>query len=348
MYKIHFIQLCWYPFAIRTLRIRARDPFVSLYKNKCKITQKLMIANIYFSPPRVSLAEKKNKPPDFDPPTMSRALAQLPDARTVGTSTFSVPNPARSQSLRQRCGPIRRRRGRVDAAEVDLDSLLPPDIDGDLEGLQEEAGAIFGDDGFVLNFGSVEEELRAIESSAAVIDRSDWGIVRVNGPGAAAALRAIAKSDDTVELTSPGTGFEIELKFDGRFAQIYAQNQAFLVIVPPSSTSRLLSELASVPEQQFMELNDKCALLTVVGPKTNDILGPSGLAQVLSDPVGSHCVFGFENRPVIAARTAEYRDGVIGLNLIVDEGIAGQVWATITRAGVTPAGSEASNARLAR
>ena len=345
MYKIHFIQLCWYPFAIRTLRIRALDPFVSLYKNKCKINQKLMIANIYFSLAFLSLKKKANL--QTSTPNMSRALAQLPDARTVGTSAFSVPNAPRFHSLRQRRGPIRRRRGRVDAAEVDLDSLLPPDIDGDLEGLQEEAGAVFGDDGFVLNFGSVEEELRAIESTAAVIDRSDWGIVRVNGPGAATALRVIAKREDAVELTSPGTGFEIELKFDGRFAQIYAQDQGFLVIVPPSSTSRLLSELASVPEQSFMELNDKCALLTVVGPKTNDILGPSGLTQVLSGPVGSHCVFGFENRPVIAARTAEYSDGVVGLNLVVDEGVAGQMWATITRAGVTPAGSEASNARLA-
>ena len=232
---------------------------------------------------------------------------------------------------------------------LDLDALLPPDIDGDLEGLQEEAGGVFDEDGFVLNFGSKELELNAIETGAAVIDRSDWGLVRVSGPGAAAALRALS-GDASSALTPAGSGFAMRLAFgdsdgDAR-AQIYSQSEGFLIITPPSVTVGVLETLEGVPEQSFMELNDKCALLTVVGPTSIDILRPTGLAQVVDEPMGSHRVFGFENRPVIAARTPEYAGE--GLNLIVDEGIAGQVWATITRAGIVPAGSEASNAFLAK
>ena len=92
------------------------------------------------------------------------------------------------------------------------------------------------------------------------------------------------------------------------------------------------------------ELNDRCALLTVVGPMSADILRNSGLMEVVELDVGSHRVFGFDGRPVVAAHTSEY--AVLGVNLIVDEGVAGQVWATISRTTVAPCGSRASDAVL--
>ena len=126
--------------------------------------------------------------------------------------------------------------------EIDLDALLPPDIDGDLESLQREAGANFGDDGFVLDFGSVNDEIQAIKDTAAVIDRSDWGLVRVQGPGAETAVKTIS-SVDAVPSTSPGTGFEIDIAFTGEKAQVYAQNAAFLMLVPPNSCDAVVESL---------------------------------------------------------------------------------------------------------
>ena len=226
---------------------------------------------------------------------------------------------------------------------VDLDGLLPPEIDGDLEGLQEEAGAVFDEQGYVSHFGSVTEEAEAIASGAAVVDRSDWGLVRASGPGALRALQVLA-NDDGVKLSAPGSGFEMTLP-SGDVAQVYAQGEGFILVTPPRATANTLDVIGSVmPSHEFMQLNENCALLTVCGPKLVEVLRSSGLVGVMDAPVGSHQVFGFENRPVVACHTPEY--GVSGLNLIVDEGIAGQVWATITRAGVVPTGNDASNAAL--
>ena len=237
--------------------------------------------------------------------------------------------------------PRRHAKTFVSGGDIDLDALLPPDIDGDLESLQRESGAVIDDDGFVLNFGAREEELEAIKTAVGVIDRSDWGLIRSSGPGAPRALTAIAANHDGLALTPAGSGFEIKVASTNDTAQVYCQSEGFLIVVPPSSIDAVANVLESSPEQNFMELNDQCALLTVVGPQCADVLSKTGLVEVLTDAVGAHRVFGFENRPVVAAHTREF--DVPGVNLIIDEAIAGQVWATITRAGVIPCGSQASD-----
>ena len=106
----------------------------------------------------------------------------------------------------------------------------------------------------------------------------------------------------------------------------------------------VVESLEAAPDVVVAELNDRCALLTVVGPMSADILRNSGLMEVVELDVGSPRVFGFDGRPVVAAHTSEY--AVLGVNLIVDEGVAGQVWATISRTTVAPCGSRASDAVL--
>lgn len=272
---------------------------------------------------------------------MSRSALR---ARATTGSCASVSAASANAHRVRRTHTIQRRTQTVHAAdEIDLDALLPPDIDGDLESLQREAGANFGDDGFVVDFGSFDDEMRAIKETAAVIDRSDWGLVRVQGRGAEAAVKTIS-SVDAIASTSPGTGFEIEITFTGEKAQVYAQNEAFLLLVPPNSCDAVVESLEAAPEVVVAELNDRCALLTVVGPMSVDILRNSGLMEVVELDVGSHRVFGFDGRPVVAAHTSEY--AVLGVNLIVDEGVAGQVWATISRTTVAPCGSRASDAVL--
>ena len=265
-------------------------------------------------------------------------------ARAASGSCASVSVASANAHRVRHIHTIQRRTQTFNATdEIDLDALLPPDIDGDLESLQREAGANFGDDGFVLDFGSVNDEIQAIKDTAAVIDRSDWGLVRVRGPGAETAVKTIS-SVDAVPSTSPGTGFEIDIAFTGEKAQVYAQNAAFLMLVPPNSCDAVVESLEAAPDVVVAELNDRCALLTVVGPMSADILRNSGLMEVVELDVGSHRVFGFDGRPVVAAHTSEY--AVLGVNLIVDEGVAGQVWATISRTTVAPCGSRASDAVL--
>jgi len=298
--------------------------------------------------PTLLLAVYDDDDDDDDDDRRTRTMTHVGDARLLRADAnarahirgTSVRKGARRRGAR--CVAAARPRSVVLLA-VDLDGLLPPDIDGDLEGLQEEAGAVFDEQGYVSHFGSVTEEAEAIASGAAVVDRSDWGLVRASGPGALRALQVLA-NDDGVKLSAPGSGFEITLP-SGDVAQVYVQGEGFILVTPPRATAKALAVLGSVmPSHEFMQLNENCALLTVCGPKLVEVLRSSGLAGVMDAPVGSHQVFGFENRPVVACHTPEY--GVSGLNLIVDEGVAGQVWATITRAGVVPTGNDASNAAL--
>jgi hypothetical protein len=86
---------------------------------------------------------------------------------------------------------VPRRRGPIIArAAFDLDALMPPDIDGDLEGLQEEAGAQFDDEGLALNYGDAAYETEVINSKVGILDRSGrWNLLQVGGPGAVGAVQ---------------------------------------------------------------------------------------------------------------------------------------------------------------
>ena len=55
----------------------------------------------------------------------------------------------------------------------------------------------------------------------------------------------------------------------------------------------------------------------------------SGIAGVLQQAPGTHSVFGFEGRPVVAAHGVELGGAaqLTAANLVVDEGVAGLVWA---------------------
>ena len=102
---------------------------------------------------------------------------------------------------------------------------------------------------------------------------------------------------------------------------------------------------------EVMNLASRCVLLTACGPKTLEVLKPTGLAMVLEagkEYENAHAVFGFENRPVVCCKTNEFV-GKCGeesaVNFVVDEGVAGQVWAAIIKAAF-PVGTEALDAIL--
>lgn len=276
----------------------------------------------------------------------SRAMTLVIERALTGSRASSASRFSLASRSRARVDHATRRgRNTSSLPDVDLDALLPPEIDGDLESLQREAGAVFGENGYAVRFGDVQDEIEAIKNGAAVVDRSDWGLFRSHGRGALNALRALAMNGDEIAtLGGAGSGFEIKLESTGESAQVYAQSEGFILIVPPTSADAVADALDALAEQQFAELNDQCAFLTVLGPKIDEFLSKTGLIDVMRQDVGAHQVFGFANRPVVAARSSEH--GVSAVNLIVDESIAGEVWATVVRTGVTPCGSDASDAVL--
>ena len=245
-------------------------------------------------------------------------------------------------------------------------SLEPPSIDLDLESMQEDLGAVLDDDGFVLRYNKdgCEEEMKILRNECAIIDRSQWGVFRVASGGGGDMRRfleimASSSSNDSgtesftmeeIEKIPPGTGKRLNGRLD-----IYAQESgAFLVIVSREYVKE--KKVETVAKEcgisEVMNLASRCVLLTVCGPKTLEVLKPTGLAMVLEagkEYENAHAVFGFANRPVVCCKTNEFL-GKCGeesaVNFVVDEGVAGQVWAAIIKAGAIPVGSEALDAVL--
>jgi glycine cleavage system aminomethyltransferase T len=228
-----------------------------------------------------------------------------------------------------------------------------------LESLQEDLGAVVDENGFVLRYGEeIEEEVKILRNECAIIDRSEWGIFRV----ASGADGDMVKFLETLSLSSeklsmeeigsiqPGTGKRVNRKLD-----IYAQESgAFLVIASREDVkeNRVETIAKECKMSEVMNLASRCVLLTACGPKTLEVLKPTGLAMVLEagkEYENAHAVFGFENRPVVCCKTNEFV-GKCGeesaMNFVVDEGVAGQVWAAIIKAGAFPVGTEALDAIL--
>ena len=245
-------------------------------------------------------------------------------------------------------------------------SLEPPSIDLDLESMQEDLGAVLDDDGFVLRYNKdgCEEEMKILRNECAIIDRSQWGVFRVASGGGGDMRQfletmASSSSNDSstesitmeeIEKIQPGTGKRLNGRLD-----IYAQESgAFLVIVSREDVKEKRVEVVAKEcgISEVMNLASRCVLLTVCGPKTLEVLKPTGLAMVLEagkEYENAHAVFGFANRPVVCCKTNEFL-GKCGeesaVNFVVDEGVAGQVWAAIIKAGAIPVGSEALDAVL--
>lgn len=302
-------------------------------------------------------------------------------------------------------------RNTVDA--FDLDALMPPDIDGDLEGIQSEAGAEFDDvTGVPLHYGDAEREAEAIRSRVGILDRSGrWAMLRVSGPGAVDALNAAgADPEDMAALMAlaPGQGavlrFGDEEEKEKTLGMAHVQGGGLLLILPTSVADAVTAAAAAAqaeggPEGEIMDLAEQCVLLSLVGPGAGEFLALTGISGgaplawratrhrstlffslffgvnsptlkavpsephtqkiahvdrhgvdnhhealrlgVMQEAPGTHSVFGFEGRPVVAAHGVELGGGLVAANLVVDEGIAGQVWVAMTAKGAEPVGTQA-------
>ena len=91
-----------------------------------------------------------------------------------------------------------------------------------------------------------------------------------------------------------------------------------------------------------MNLASRCVLLTVCGPKTLEVLKTTGLAAVLKQgrntKTRTQCLGLKIGQWYVVKRTSSLGkcgDGS-AVNFLVDEGVAGQVWAAIIKAGRCP------------
>jgi len=286
----------------------------------------------------------------------------------VSPSRVATPSRARGadRSVRPLVEPSRVRRRLVASAGFDLDALMPVSIEGDLEGLQEEAGANFDDDGVPLDYGDSEKELEALRAAVGVVDRGSvrWRVIRVAGRSVFPSLEAAGASRVAIERLlrlGPQEGAAVEFSAASKegeatrvkraLAMCHVQSSGIL-IVAPGFVADAIAAAASADE--CVDLSDGlCFFLSLVGPQTAELLKKAGVVGVI-DPgsaLGTHRTFGFEGRPVVATNGGwELYDSEASsakgppentmnvVNLIVEEGVAGLLWAAVTGLGAEPVG----------
>lgn len=237
----------------------------------------------------------------------------------------------------------------LDALGLDLDALMPTSILGDLEGLQEESGAVFDDDGVPLNFGDADAEAEILRTKVGIVDRSGgWKILRLAGPDAVAALKSAGATGEDIEALmskEPGAGMPIDL--DGGRIAAHVMGGGMLVTAPVEVADKLMANGGDA----VTDLAEQCTLLSLVGPDAAELLVRSGAPGVMEQDVGTHAVFGFEDTPVVAAYGGDLlaEDGTFlaAANLVADESVAGLLWNALKMAGAEPVGSEALDIVLA-
>jgi len=251
------------------------------------------------------------------------------------------------------------------AAEIDLDALMPDSIEGDLEGLQEEAGAVFDETGVPLSYGDTQAELETLRTKVGVVDRGNqkWRLLRLSGASAADVLVEAGAGEDAVTTLfakGPNKGsaltFSSVWTYKKEVATCHVQAGGGLLVVAPAGVADILLQAAGGGggSETCVDLAERCSFLSLVGPNAGALLQAAGVTGGSMDQsMGTHRTFGFEGRPVVACNgggelfsgneTIEHeKHGVV--NLIVDEGVAGLLWAAVTNLGAEPVGLTALEA----
>jgi tRNA-modifying protein YgfZ len=182
--------------------------------------------------------------------------------------------------------------------------------------------------------GNEAAALRALREGAALIDRSDWGRIRLSGAGRAAFLHGQSTAD--VNALAPGQGCDTVLTTAlGRcidLATLYCQSGGLLLITSPGMghtvKARLEKYIFPGDEVEVTDFGAKTSMLSLLGPAADEMAAAMGLAELEDAPEGTHQLLSLGRRPVVAARGAGL--GVPGYTFIVDEAAAGDLWRALT------------------
>lgn len=231
---------------------------------------------------------------------------------------------------------------------LNLDDLLPPPIDGDLRSLFEEAGAQWSDEvGTATTFGNDEQALEKLSTGVVVFDRTHAARLSVAGPDRLRFLHALCTAD-VAGLSSGGGTHAALLTPTGRVVDAFtllALDTSCLLLLSPGAgqpvAAALKHHLFPADKVDVMDVTSATACFALVGATVDDVLqrmnAPPGL---LEQKPGSHCRVAFQGQPVILV--ADCGLASPGITLVVDESVAGALWAALT--GVCkaiPAGTDA-------
>ncbi len=213
-----------------------------------------------------------------------------------------------------------------------------------LHAAQAKAGAVFASfDGWYLPraFGDRSMEYAAAREGAAVVDRSNFGRLRITGADALDLLNRLS-TNNLIDL-GPGEGASTVLTTNkGRIIDLLLVARLggeLLVITSPRSAEKVVEwiDLYTFGEDiAVQDVTEETALLSVVGPSAGDLLGPGVRSLGLYDA----CEIDIEGVLVRAVRTDAL--GTTGYDVLATASQAEEAWNALARMGAVPMGEDAA------
>ena len=213
-----------------------------------------------------------------------------------------------------------------------------------LHAAQAKAGAVFASfDGWYLPraFGDWSREYAAAREGAAVVDRSNFGRLRITGADALDLLNRLS-TNNLIDL-GPGEGASTVLTTNkGRIIDLLLVARLggeLLVVTSPGAAEKVVEwiDLYTFGEDiAVQDVTEETALLSVVGPSAGDLLGPG----VRSLGLYGACEIDIEGVLVRAVRTDAF--GTTGYYILAPASQAEEAWDALARMGAVPMGEDAA------
>ncbi len=212
----------------------------------------------------------------------------------------------------------------------------------ELNKIQEQAGAIFDNNGVPLSFNNDRVALEAIKNEAILCDRSSWGLLKITGEDRLRYLHNQSTNDftnlkpkegcETVFVTSTARTLDL--------ATAYVTADAIWVVLSPNRREHLFKWLDQFifpfDKVELKDITAEYAIFSLIGDGSATILTELGLKH-LTDLTTYHHDLGTIDD--ISFRVAAGSGiGLPGYTLIVPVADAGTIWSKITAIGAIPAG----------
>lgn len=212
-----------------------------------------------------------------------------------------------------------------------------------LRQLQEELGAVFGDDSDVpLSFNNDRQALSAVEDSVILCDRSHWGLLKISGEdclrylhnqstNAFESLRS-GQGCDTVFVTSTARTLDL--------ATALVTEDGVLTIVAPNRRQQLMEWLDRFifpfDKVELSDISSEYAIFSLIGGKSGNLLPQSVFSTLKDSPLGNHELASIDDTPVIIAVGSGL--ATPGYTLLVPIERGAKIWSKLTNEGAIPAG----------
>ncbi|KAG1668371.1 hypothetical protein FOA52_004880 [Chlamydomonas sp. UWO 241] len=240
------------------------------------------------------------------------------------------------------------------AAKFDISDLDMPGIDGDLQSVQTELGASFGEDGVALTYssGSKQQAVEASDSGVALVDRSHWPRLILQGRDRGPLLQKYTTHDftgltpgsgcDTVLLDSNGHAVDLVTAF-------LSESHATLVVSPGGQ--RAVTDWVAAMcadgdlKVKVVDVTHRTNMLALVGPESENVLREMTAAGAGEPPVpglagayGSHSLLNFRGTPLQVSVGCGLPCN--GYTIVCDESVSGELFSLFAVKGCILMGEE--------